>query len=144
LPDNAELRLSAGSPTAHVRLQACLGGEPIAPSAKLTTRRTLLRPAGAELTPLTAERDQLPDGRQFYQLLLTYRFEQAEPGKVTPRLPGLDGRLYEAEGASFLWQLFDAGRRRVASDDIWPSEVKLERGQHTLRLALRHTDADWL
>ena len=84
--------------------------------------------------------DTLPAGRQIYRLSLTYEFQQSQTGLVTPRFPANDDLLYDSQYGTQLWMLFDSAKRLVASDDIWPSPVKLKKGRYTLRLQLRHTD----
>ena len=63
---------------------------PCPPQAKLDVLRIPLRPSEAELAPLCAPRDTLPEGRVTHRLLLTYKLTLAEGGKVTPTLPLLN------------------------------------------------------
>ena len=63
---------------------------PCPPQAKLEVLRIPLRPSEAELAPLCAPRDTLPQGRVTHRLLLTYKLTLAEGGKVTPTLPLLN------------------------------------------------------
>ncbi|MCH8831026.1 MAG: tripeptidyl peptidase II, partial [Planctomycetes bacterium] len=97
-------------------------------------------PQSAVIRFLSSKRDRLPDGRPLFELLLTYEFDQASAGSLTPRFPPIDGMLYDSPFGSHLWMLFDSKQRRVRTDDIWPSAVKLQKGRYTLILQLRHSD----
>ncbi len=69
---------------------APLRREKVKPQARLDTLRIPLRPTEAELAPLAAPRDTLPEGRVTHRLLLTYKLSLAEGGKFTPTLPLLN------------------------------------------------------
>ncbi|MGH7128057.1 MAG: tripeptidyl peptidase II, partial [Planctomycetaceae bacterium] len=141
-PDDAEVTLLDG--VTRIAVAAPLQSETLDPSATLTTHRTALLPDDATIHPLTSQRDRLPNGEPVYELVLTYTFDQSEPGRVTPVFPANDGLLYDSRLGGQLWMLFDAGRRLVHTDDVWPEEVDLGKGAHTLRLQLRHADASLL
>ncbi|MBW3543017.1 MAG: tripeptidyl peptidase II, partial [Planctomycetes bacterium] len=142
--DSQTLALSAGEAGADVTVTAALRPERLAPSASLTSRRTSIAPEKAEVRSLAPARDKLPDGRPLYELLLTYRFNQPKAGTVTPRFPKNDDLLYDSPAGSHVWKLFDAGKRRVATGDVYPKSVQLGSGEHVLMLQLRHADAAWL
>ena len=146
-PEPSEVLLDATDPVRRIELSAELGDERLSPSASLTTRRTIVHPASAELRPLSSARDRLPDGRQPYELLLTYKFEQTDrdtgsgnSGRVTPRLPLNDDLLYDSPLGSQLWKVFDEHGRRVATDDIYPEAFRLGRGKYELVVHLRSPD----
>jgi tripeptidyl-peptidase-2 len=144
VPDFRRVTLHSDQPATRVEVASVIGREQLAPSAVLKTLRKVIRPRSSVIRPLSPTRDRLPDGRQIYQLLLTYEFEQKQSGTVTPRFPQTDGLLYDSPFGTQLWMLFDAGKRRVAADDVWPSPIKLGKGRHVLRLQLRHTDVSEL
>ena len=144
LPDDNSLTLSAAQPAVNVNLAASLHRQRIAPAAKLTTHRTTLSPTSAVIKPLAPSRDVLPNGRHLYVLELTYNFSQAKSGTVTPHFPLNDDLLYDSSFGTQLWSIFDAGKRRITTDDIFPGSVKLLQGQHVLKLQLRHDDVSKL
>lgn len=108
---------------------------------QLNRRLRTVTPSGAELTPLDAERDGLPENRQIHQLVLEYGFHLDADTTVTPRFPALNGRLYDGEFGSQLWMIFDAQKRWITTDDGWePGQVRLEKGDYVLRFHLRHEE----
>lgn len=139
--DQSEVPLAAAGSATPVRLSAALRAEELAPTASLTTHRQLLRPTSAVVQQLFAARDQLPDDKPLYELILTYAFEQPQTGKVTPHFPLIDGLLYESEFGTVLWNVFDSAKRRVGTDEISPDELSLKTGSHLLKLQIRHTDS---
>jgi tripeptidyl-peptidase-2 len=143
-PDRRELTLTADEPLARVDVTALAGEETLVPTAKLETHRRVVQPAEAAIRPLSPERDTLPDGRLEHELVLTYKFEQAEAASVTPRFPLNDQLLYDSDFGTQLWLLFDAAKRRVATGDVFPKAVSLGKGQHLLKLQLRHSDVEAL
>jgi tripeptidyl-peptidase-2 len=144
LPDDDELTLPAdGSPlevavTSHVRRERC------DPSGTLDTLRRLIRPQSVDQEPLLSDRDRQLDGGPTHRLVLTYTFKQPDEGEVTLRIPELDGLLYDSPLEGHEWMLFDANKRLVAVNDMYPDAVSLDEGEYTLRLELRHADADVL
>lgn len=138
-PDQQEIELSQASSFAPVSVRSALGVEHLAPRAALKTHRAIVPPEKTELEALSPERDQLPDGGRIYELRLTYSFDQPKAGKVTPRFP-FDGLLYDSPFSAQLWSIYDAGKRRVATGDMFPAAVELQKGRHTLELILRHSD----
>lgn len=143
-PDRDRLTLPPGGAGTRVDAVSLVQREVLEPKAELKTHRKLLRPIESEIRPLSPERDLLPDQRQIYQMVLTYQFEQEEPGKITPHFPETEGLLYDSEFGSQIWLLFDAGKQRVAADDVFPEAVTIGRGKHVLKLQLRHSDVDKL
>ncbi len=143
-PSDADLSLpSDGSPlevavTSHVRRERCQ------PSGSFKTLRRLFRPESVVKEPLLSDRDRQPDGGPTQRLVLTYQFPQASSGSVTLRVPELDGLLYDSPVESHEWMLFDANKRLVATNDMYPDAVSLDKGDYTVRLELRHADWDGL
>jgi tripeptidyl-peptidase-2 len=144
-PESREVFLDGGAGVA--RMAATAESEPakLEPKATLQIHRRTVHPSDFEIQPLNSERDRLPEGRQLYELVLTYTFDMKESGSVTPRFPALAGRLYDGEFEGQIWMLFDGNRQRLAVDDAWrPGPVQLAKGAHTLRFQLRHERVDWL
>jgi len=144
VPDDGSLFVDGAFPARRSGFTATLRDESVSPEAELTTRRTILRPADAEIRPLPGDRDLLPQNRREHELILTYEFERKEKGSVRP-IPVLDqdGRFWEY-WESGLWMLFDEGKRLVDVGGGGPEYVSLEKGKYTLRYHVRHTDASRL
>ena len=143
-PYHATLSLTHHGSVVKARIHSGPQRTVIAPRAQLTEHRQTVAPSKAVVHPLSAQRDRLPDGRQLYQLVLTYPFEMKIPGVVTPRFPYGDDRLYEAVQGVPFWMLFNSDRQLIAVDDIWPSALQLQPGKYQLHLQLRHADASRL
>lgn len=137
-PDQREVRLNPGEAYAVVDLATGDHHEQLAPVATLNTLRRQQKPSSAKVTTLSAERDGFDEHRLFHQLELTYDLDG--PGSITPRVLKLDDLLYDSDFGGHVWAVFTAGGRRVATDDIWPHEISLGAGKHTLKVWLRHLD----
>ncbi|MCH2124065.1 MAG: S8 family serine peptidase [Pirellulaceae bacterium] len=140
VPDSRTISMTTDGLPVPVYLQNSLGTQTVAPAGELTTYRRSQRPTTSRIKLLSESRDQLADGRTFNQLLLTYEFEVEKAGSVTPKFPETDDLLYDAVNGPVLWMLFDSKKQLIASDDIWPSAVRVSKGKHILRLQIRHTD----
>ena len=144
VPRDERLFLDGAFPALRSTVRATIRNESIDPSAKLTRRRTVLRPVDHELRPLPGNRDLLPEGKREHELVLTYEFELDEDSEVWPRSTlNQDWRLWEYY-ESGLWILFDERKQRVAVGPILGSFTKLDKGKYTLRYHLRHPDAERL
>ncbi|KAJ8735983.1 hypothetical protein PYW08_006639 [Mythimna loreyi] len=117
----------------------------VQPSAQLKYSEPVVRPTESKLTPLTA-RDVIPPSRQIYQLLNTYNFHIAKATEVSPVISLLCDMLYESEFESQMWMLYNSCKQLVATGDAYPSKysVKLEKGDYTLRLSIRHENKSLL
>ena len=139
-PDQREVRLVPGEPAVRVEVVTPLQHERLSPSAKLTSYRRLVKPTSATIKQLAADRDGFDEVRRFHELELSYPIEQSESGSVTPQFLQTDDLLYDSEFGGTLLAIFEEGGRRVATDDIWPHGVSLEKGSYTLKLWIRHDD----
>jgi tripeptidyl-peptidase-2 len=139
-PDQKQVTLTPGEPAVPVEVRSPLHYSKIAPTAKLDTLRHLQKPTSATIKQLAADRDGFDDNRRFHELALTYSIEQSSSGSVTPRFLLTDDLLYDSEYGGTVWAIFEAGGRRIATDDIWPSSVSLDTGSYTLTLWIRHDD----
>ncbi len=137
-PDQREVRLQPGDQTVRVEVSTSLHFEHLTPTAKLTSSRRLLKPTSAVLTQLANDRDGYDENRRFHELELSYDFEQASSGPVTPNFLKTDDLLYDSEYGGTVWAIYAAGGRRVATDDIWTAPVSLGKGKYTLKLWVRH------
>eukprot|EP00742_Colponemidia_sp_Colp-10_P008114 GILJ01008758.1.p1 GENE.GILJ01008758.1~~GILJ01008758.1.p1 ORF type:complete len:1249 (+),score=195.85 GILJ01008758.1:73-3819(+) len=122
-----------------------LRAEELSVTAQLNTWRQFIRPKEATVRPLRAPRDLLPEGRLIYELVLEYPVSIKEDNvEVTPRFPALNDKLYEAEIEGQLFMLFDNNKRMMGVGDAWPEGTKLSKGEHVVRLQLRHDRVDLL
>ncbi|XP_034831010.1 tripeptidyl-peptidase 2 [Maniola hyperantus] len=137
-PDfGSKLTMSAASLGA-VQL-AALRPQEVQPSAQLKHIEPVYRPAESKLVPLTG-RDVIPPGRQIYQLLNTYTFHIAKATEVSPIVPLLCDMLYESEFEAQMWMLHNSCKQLMLVGDAYPSKysAKVEKGEYTLRLSVRH------
>ena len=139
-PYQPALSLTHHGPVVNARIHSGPHDTVVAPRAELTEHRQTLAPSKSIVRPLSSQRDRLPDGRQLYQLVLTYDFEMKKSGRVTPRFPYGDDRLYEAVQGIPFWMLFNAHRQLIAADDLWPSALQLRPDKYQINLQLRHAD----
>ncbi len=139
-PDQREVRLQPGDEAVQVEVSTPLQYEKLAPSAKLTSVRRLVKPTSAKITQLAEDRDGFDENRRFHLLELAYPIEQKSSGSVTPSFAKTGDLLYDSEYGGHVWAIFEKNGRRVATDDIWPDAVSLGKGSFTLKLWLRHDD----
>ncbi|KAJ3351651.1 tripeptidyl-peptidase II Tpp2 [Allomyces javanicus] len=104
--------------------------------------RKWVRAKDSSITPLSATRDVTPSARATHQLVLTYAVPIAENGtSITPSLPGLANVLYDAPYEAYLLMVSDVYQRTIAFHDMYPKSVKLDKGEYTVRVQVRHDDA---
>ena len=103
----------------------------------LDSRRTFLRPKEAKVAALTA-RDVLANGKQLFQLLLTYEFKQ--PRKLGVTLTSAFGNNLYDNAFGVLGALYDKNSRLVQFTDVYGKEVELDKGDYSYRLQIIHSD----
>lgn len=120
--------------------------EEVLPQIQLKFAGVNLKPTCAKITPLSAKRDVLPEGRQIYQLILTYNLHLNKQSELALNVPHLSHLLYESEFESQLWMVFDSNKAVLASGDSYSvkNPVKLAKGDYTIRLQVRHEKRDLL
>lgn len=155
LPNPGQLTITAGGGGAKVFLQNYLEEQvTLNPEVKLTTWKTSILPSShGQISPL-GERDIFPvyqnkaarEGKQIYQILLTYQFEQKEDiGSIRIRVPSLQGYLYESEFESQLIQVYDENKKLLGVCDSWPGSIQVPKGTKiTIQLQARHDDVQIL
>ncbi|XP_052840735.1 LOW QUALITY PROTEIN: tripeptidyl-peptidase 2 [Drosophila gunungcola] len=123
-----------------------LVSEDLQPLLQLKNAAVVLKPTEAKISPLSATRDVIPDGRQVYQNLLVFNLNVAKPAEVALYAPIFNDMLYEAEFESQMWMLFDANKALVATGDAHSHTffTKLEKGDYTVRLQVRHEKRELL
>ncbi|MFP6765530.1 MAG: tripeptidyl peptidase II, partial [Planctomycetaceae bacterium] len=135
-PDQRAVNLQPGVIASRVEVSTSLQFENLSPEAKLTKYRRLVKPGSAKISQLAADRDGFSGNRRFHELVLTYPVSGA--GAVTPYFPRVDDLLYDSEFGGFLIAIFDPNGRRIGTDDIWPHAIGIGKGDHTLKLWIRH------
>jgi tripeptidyl-peptidase-2 len=143
-PEPDSILLADGQYSAMVDVIAPLRKESLAPAASLKTWRQTLRPKSSELHPLDGARDQLPEQRQIYQLVLEYNLEQKSDGKALA-IPALvnDEDAWDS-WESLTWALYDKDKRLIAFGSSESDPVALDEGEYVLRFHVRSTALDQL
>lgn len=147
--------IKAINPNTHIMLAAygihqmelvALKREDLQPQIQLKIAAVVLRPTEAKITPLSALRDVIPEGRQIYQNVLTFALQVPKAQEVAVFAPLFNPLLYEAEFESQFWMLFDSNKAMVTCGDAHSNKVytKLEKGEYTIKLQLRHEKRDLL
>ncbi|EDW59973.2 tripeptidyl-peptidase 2 [Drosophila virilis] len=123
-----------------------LVAEEIQPLLQLKNAAVVLKPTEAKISPLSATRDVIPEGRQVYQNILVYNLNVAKAAEVALYAPLFNDLLYEAEFESQMWMLFDVNKTLVATGDAHSHTffTKLEKGEYTVRLQVRHEKRELL
>ncbi|KAJ2672729.1 hypothetical protein IWW42_002680 [Coemansia sp. RSA 1085] len=116
----------------------------IKPSATLDRFQRPLRPNKATIFPLTSERDtHLLTGTAIQCLELEYKLEISKD-KTSVRffMPAVDTQIYESWADNFAFSVFDANKRRVATQINYTSLLSLPRqGEYLIRAHIRHRSA---
>ncbi|XP_049882036.1 tripeptidyl-peptidase 2 [Pectinophora gossypiella] len=136
--------MAAGEGIRAVTL-AALRLEDVQPNAQLKYSEPIVRPTESKLSPLTS-RDVIPPARQIYQLINTYSFHVAKATEVSPIVSLLCDMLYESEFEAQMWMIYNSCKQLMGVGDAYPSKysVKLEKGDYTLRLNIRHENKSLL
>ncbi|XP_055686753.1 tripeptidyl-peptidase 2 [Lutzomyia longipalpis] len=119
--------------------------EEVLPSISLKNAVVVLRPTESSITPLT-NRDVLPPSRQIYQNVLTYSLNLAKHQEFSLHAPLFSSVLYESEFESQFWMIFDKNCMMVGCGDAYShgNFIKLEKGEYTIRLQIRHEKKELL
>ena len=126
------MNIIGGAGPSKVNLMCSLRSESIEPEAKLSKWTQRVRPDSHTISPL-GPRDKFSDGRQVYQLVLVYKIIQSEDGKVIPRLPLLNDRLYESPFEAQLCMIFDENKKYMGCSDAYPRAISLKKGSYVIR-----------
>ncbi|CAM1330735.1 TPP2 (predicted), partial [Pycnogonum litorale] len=144
-PDQPSITMHAADAIHRVDIMSTLKAEDIAPQVIFKSLVQPTRPSEHKIQPL-GSRDVIPNGRQIYELILTYNFHLTKSTDVTPNCSLLSDTLYESEFESQLWMLFDCNKQLMATGDAYPNKysAKLEKGDYVLKLQVRHEKKDLL
>ena len=69
---------------------------------------------------------------------LRYNVTISEPGRYTPRFPLVNQRLYDNEVEGQFYLLYDAHKRLLSCEDCYPKAVRLGKGEHVVKVQMRH------
>lgn len=118
----AALAVDASTPAQPltVTVPAPLPPLTVALSAEFGALQRTVYPAAASLAPLSA-RDTFPGAKGSYELTLTYPISLSAAAAVTPRVPALNGVLYEAPYDAQMTRVFNEHNEAVFTGDAWPS-----------------------
>lgn len=122
-----------------------LSAEEVLPSVSLKSAVMILKPSETKITPLTT-RDVVHPGRQIYQNVLTYSMHLNKSQEVAFYAPLFSTVLYESEFESQFWMVFDCNKMMVGCGDAYSNDsfLKLEKGDYTVRLQVRHEKKELL
>ncbi|XP_071798150.1 tripeptidyl-peptidase 2-like isoform X2 [Asterias amurensis] len=139
------IQMHAANGIYRLDIKSSLRIEEVSPTITIKNCVQPLRPNDSKVSPLGA-RDVVPNGRQIYEIILTYNFHQSKTSEITPNCPLLSDLLYESEYESQLWLLFDNNKQYMGAGDAYPNAytMKLDKGDYTIRLQVRHENRDLL
>jgi len=142
----SDLVLHGGEGVARLEMESRLHVEEIQPEVKLKSVVQVVRPSEAKIVSLlgVGTRDQLPVGRNMFELQLQYNFSLAKTADTVLNMAMLSDLLYESEMESQMWMVYDTNKRLVGCGDAYPSKwsVKLEKGDYVVRAHVRHEKRD--
>ncbi|KAI8616739.1 subtilase family-domain-containing protein [Chytriomyces sp. MP71] len=104
-------------------------------SVSLDKVQKSLRPTEAAIAPLKV-RDLLPDGRQLYELVLTYSLKVAEDGNVLPYYPRTMASFYDSFFESVFIFVYDTQKSLKSVHDCKSRPVKLKEGTYTAKMQI--------
>lgn len=138
-PNQQNIVMQGAESIHRIDVTSLLRYEEILPVVTLKSYVVVLRPSENKIQPLGC-RDIIPDGRQIYELILTYNFNISKSTEVTPVCPLLSDLLYESEYESQMWMIFDCNKQLLGIGDAYPRKysVKLDKGDFVMRFQVRH------
>ncbi|KRX95313.1 Tripeptidyl-peptidase 2 [Trichinella pseudospiralis] len=133
------------SPVYKLMVKCGPRSERFQPIMNLKSITVPLKPVKHELRPM-GPRDLFYDGKQIYQLLITYKFEIDKSCIVTPNVPLLSEHLYESDYCGYIWSIYDINNAYMFSGGSYPDRfsTKLEEGEYSMILQIRHYCKDAL
>ncbi|XP_067127626.1 tripeptidyl-peptidase 2 [Centruroides vittatus] len=138
-PNQQSIVMQGAESIHRIDASSFLRYEEIMPAVTLKSYVTILRPSENKIQPLGC-RDIIPEGRQIYELVLTYNFNISKSTEVTPVCPLLSDLLYESEYESQMWMIFDCNKQLLGIGDAYPNKysVKLDKSDYVMRFQVRH------
>ena len=145
VPDISSLLCIASTRPVHkIVVNSVVKDEMLQACAKLELWKTGLLPKEIGTVTLLGKRDLFVTNRQIHQMILTYEYANLEKGKIIPRIPALQGFLYESALESQLIMAFDENKKLLGVADAWPGEIEVLKGTITFRVQIRHEDVEIL
>nr|CAB3447450.1 unnamed protein product [Digitaria exilis] len=142
--DDKVIALDGSESPLRIVARSLLASEKLAPVASLNKIKIPYRPVECNLSSLPTDRDRLPSGKQIIALILTYKFKLDDGAEVKPHVPLLNNRIYDNKFESQFYRISDSNKRIYSSGDVYPSFVKLPKGEYTLQLYIRHENVQFL
>ncbi|XP_062222524.1 tripeptidyl-peptidase 2 [Phragmites australis] len=142
--DQTVIALNGSEAPLRIVARSLLSSERLLPVATLNKIKTPYRPVDSNLCSLPTSRDRLPSGKQIIALTLIYKFKLEESAEIKPHLPLLNNRIYDNKIESQFYRISDSNKRVYSSGDVYPSYVKLSKGEYTLQLYIRHENVQVL
>lgn len=145
-PSQEEVTLFCSDNVQRVDVWSGLRVEEMSPQATLKHHAQVLMPSESKVEVLGGTRDTIPDSRPVYQLILSYALSLSKTAEVTPKCVLLSDVLYESILESQLWMLYDNNKQLLGCGDAYSNKysLKLEKGDYTIRLHVRHERPDLL
>ena len=120
-------------------LTSLLRDEELNVDAKLSILKSYIKPVELGKISVLGYRDNVfEEHRIIYQIVLKYEFTMAENGQITPRVPMLQGYLYESALESQLLLCFDGKSKLLGVADAWPGQISAKKGKVVIFLQIRH------
>uniref|UniRef100_M8AQP4 tripeptidyl-peptidase II n=1 Tax=Aegilops tauschii TaxID=37682 RepID=M8AQP4_AEGTA len=142
--DQKVIALDGSESPMRIVARSLLASERLVPVATLNKIKIPYRPVDSNFCPLPTSRDRLPSGKQIIALTLTYKFKLEDGAEVKPHLPLLNNRIYDNKFESQFYRISDSNKCVYSSGDVYPSYVKLPKGEYTLQLYIRHENVQIL
>ncbi|CAM0944651.1 unnamed protein product [Alopecurus aequalis] len=142
--DQNVIALDGSESPIRIVARSLLASERLVPVATLNKIRIPYRPVESNFCPLPTSRDKLPSGKQIIALTLTYKFKLEDSAEIKPHLPLLNNRIYDNKFESQFYRISDSFKSVYSSGDVYPSYVKLPKGEYTLQLYIRHENVQFL
>ena len=140
IPNVSSLCMTSNRPVYKVSVNSILRDEMLSTSAKLERWKSGLIPKESGTVTLLGPRDSFEAYRQIHQIILNYEYANSENGKITPRIPALQGFLYDSALESQLILCFDENKKLLGVADAWPDEIEVKKGKVIFRVQIRHED----
>ena len=134
----SQISMQHSSGVARFDLISSLGYEDVNPTVVLDRVEQTIRPSDHKIAPLNSLYI-LPEGRPIHENTLTYNFSLSRPTELLVRCPLLRQLLYESPYDCQISFLYDSNKKRLSTFDFFTSKfVKLEKGDHVIRMHARH------
>ncbi|KAK3154839.1 hypothetical protein QOZ80_2BG0195730 [Eleusine coracana subsp. coracana] len=142
--DQKVIALDGSESPLRIVARSLLASERLVPVATLNKIRMPYRPVESNLCSLPTSRDRLPSGKQIIALTLTYKFKLEDSAEIKPHIPLLNNRIYDNKFESQFYRISDSNKCVYSTGDVYPSYVKLSKGEYTLQVYIRHENVQFL